>query len=440
MSASWFWNTSSASMPRVPDRFALSLLVVLLMPVGAVAQPSALDTAYAAAESGNWDVSARAWREVLDHSPNLAGAAAFTLRAASADGRIAVRHALLAPPVTRGCRRAEAQLEALWGDPAAGWAALKQLPPGDSTSVAWLEFAEAASASGAPLVARDAYNAVFSAHPSGDVALRAASAALAGGDAAGALAALDQAAALRGASGGTMTSVQLPLRIRALARLGRIGEAEYALQHDGGYLSEDGRAAAMREITWGYVRAGDVARARAAAARFGLADDRDVNGWLALYAGDFKSARRALRPTAGLSGDAVTALALLARTQVDSAPIIGHAFIMLATGDSAAAADLMVQASTTVRDVAPLLLATAARLHAAQHQDIPAIDLWRTVVEQYASAPEAPEADLEWGRALKRHADVNGAIARWEHLILTYPESALVPLARQELGAAKATA
>jgi hypothetical protein len=113
---------------------------------------------------------------------------------------------------------------------------------------------------------------------------------------------------------------------------------------------------------------------------------------------------------------------------------------MLATGDSAAAAELMVQASTTVTDVAPLLLATAARLHAAQHQDIPAIALWRAVVEQYASAPEAPEADLEWGRALKRHSDVNGAIARWEHLILTYPESALVPLARQELGAAKATA
>jgi TolA-binding protein len=69
-----------------------------------------------------------------------------------------------------------------------------------------------------------------------------------------------------------------------------------------------------------------------------------------------------------------------------------------------------------------------------------AIPLWRTVVEQYADAPEAPEADLEWGRALKRGADVTGAVARWEHLILTYPESALVPLARRELEVAKATA
>jgi hypothetical protein len=31
-------------------------------------------------------------------------------------------------------------------------------------------------------------------------------------------------------------------------------------------------------------------------------------------------------------------------------------------------------------------------------------------------------------------------VARWEHLILTYPESALVPLARQEMDAVKSTA
>jgi hypothetical protein len=47
---------------------------------------------------------------------------------------------------------------------------------------------------------------------------------------------------------------------------------------------------------------------------------------------------------------------------------------------------------------------------------------------------------LEWGRALRRSADTAGAVARWEHLILTYPESALVPLARRELEAIKATA
>ena len=91
-------------------------------------------------------------------------------------------------------------------------------------------------------------------------------------------------------------------------------------------------------------------------------------------------------------------------------------------------------------DAAPLLLATAARLHMARHDDGRAIPLWRRVVEQYATAPEAPEADLEWGRALKRQTDHAGAVARWQHLILTYPESALVPQARRELELAKAAA
>jgi hypothetical protein len=114
--------------------------------------------------------------------------------------------------------------------------------------------------------------------------------------------------------------------------------------------------------------------------------------------------------------------------------------VLLARGDTAMAADRFVAASAVVRDAAPLLLATAARLHAAQHHDDLAIPLWRQVVEQYADAPEAPEADLEWGRALRRTSDSAGAVARWEHLILTYPESALVPLARQEMDAVKSTA
>jgi hypothetical protein len=232
----------------------------------------------------------------------------------------------------------------------------------------------------------------------------------------------------------------LPIRVRALVRLGRMDDAELRVRAATNRLSSDMRALLERDITWGYVRSGDIPRARAAATRFGLSNDREVAGWMALYAGDLKDARGALHRTDGLSVDALTALALLARTTVDTAPAVGQAFVLLARGDTAAAADSFVAASSVVRDAAPLLLATAARLHAAQHRDARAISLWRTVIEQYAGAPEAPEADLEWGRALKRGADPAGAIARWEHLILTYPESALVPLARRELEAAKATA
>jgi TolA-binding protein len=190
-------------------------------------------------------------------------------------------------------------------------------------------------------------------------------------------------------------------------------------------------------VAWGYVRAGDIARARAAVGASVLADDEELGGWLALYAGDLKAARAALRQASASSADLVTALAFLARTRADSAPAAGRAFVQLARGDTAAAARAFVEASDVVRDAAPLLLATAARLHEARHEDAAAVPIWRTVVERYSDAPEAAEADLEWGRALRRGRDVAGAEARWEHLILTYPESALVPQARRELESAR---
>jgi hypothetical protein len=273
------------------------------------------------------------------------------------------------------------------------------------------------------------------------VAAHGAAAALASGDAGSALSLLQRAATMPGATdSAVIATTLLPLRIRVLARLGRMSDAEAAIARDGHLLREEARVPIEREIAWGYVSLGDIAHAKAAAAKFGLADDPDVAGWLALYAGDLKTARTDLQHPTGLTSDALTALLLLSRTTVDSAPVVGEAFMLLARGDTTAAADRFVTASSVVRDAAPLLLATAARLHAGQHQDSLAIPLWRTVLEQYATAPEAPEADLEWGRALRRGADTAGAVARWEHLILTYPESALVPLARRELEAIKATA
>jgi tetratricopeptide (TPR) repeat protein len=347
----------------------------------------------------------------------------------------------LAPPTSIGGRRALAQLEISWGSANLGWDAIRDLPVSDSVADAWTDFGDAASAAGSPVVARDAYLAALAVRPSGDLAARAAEAALAAGDATTALSLLDRVmTAAPPADTAALAVALVPVHVRALVRLGRMNDAEQYLRRYAGRAGEQVRTSLARDITWGYARVGDISGARSAATRFGLMNDSTITGWLALYAGDLKNARGALRRTSGLSADALNALALLARTRTDSAPSVGEAFVLLARGDTAMAAERFVAASTVVRDAAPLLLATAARLHAAQHHDDLAIPLWRKVVEQYADAPEAPEADLEWGRALKRTADPAGATARWEHLILTYPESALVPLARQELDAVKATA
>ncbi|NUQ13538.1 MAG: hypothetical protein HUU26_14615, partial [Gemmatimonadaceae bacterium] len=65
--------------------------------------------------------------------------------------------------------------------------------------------------------------------------------------------------------------------------------------------------------------------------------------------------------------------------------------------------------------------------------------IWKALVANHAQSPEAAESDLELARLFRRRGDAAGAIARLEHLILTYPQSALVPQARRELELAKGT-
>jgi hypothetical protein len=78
-------------------------------------------------------------------------------------------------------------------------------------------------------------------------------------------------------------------------------------------------------------------------------------------------------------------------------------------------------------------------VHAARNDVGNAIPVWQRVVEKHGETPEAAEAELEWARALRNSGDVKGAIARLEHLILTAPQSALLPQARRELELARGT-
>ena len=80
-----------------------------------------------------------------------------------------------------------------------------------------------------------------------------------------------------------------------------------------------------------------------------------------------------------------------------------------------------------------ILKVPSARIRAALHDDAQAVALWKRVIERYAETPEAPQAELEWSRALLRAGDRTGAVQHLEHMILTYPASSLVPQARREL-------
>jgi tetratricopeptide (TPR) repeat protein len=387
------------------------------------------------AATGLWELSAQAWREAMVTSPYLDQAAVFSLFPTPDSARAAVRQVFRAPPVHVDSRRALALLELRWSSAREGWLALKDLPPSDDAAKTWEQFGDEAEASGAWLIARDAFAAALARKPTRELAIRAANDALSGGDAASAVKLLEPFAAQSDSE--SVRSV-LPIRVRALSALGRAGDAEALIAANSSRLDSLAKVRLVRMAAWGWVRAGDLAKARAAMGTTPMGEEEDrTMGWISLYEGDLKSARRILKRTAETDPQLVLALALLARTKVDSAPAVGGAFLSLARGDSAAAASQLESAAPQVADSASLMLNAAARIVSARGNDSSAVRLWQVVVEQYSSAPEAAEADLEWARVLRKRGDTAGAVQRLEHMILTYPRSALVPQARRELDLAK---
>lgn len=391
-----------------------------------------LETAQARAATGQWEESARAWRLALVSAPYLEQAAAYALAPAPVPVRDAIRAQFFAPPLLVAARRAVATLESTWGSPANGWLALKDLPPDSAGAAAWLDFAQRAEAEERWTHAREAFGAVLRYQHSPEVALRAAVAALNSGDPGGALAIAPLTGG--GADSARVARTLLPVHVRALAALGRPSSAERLVTSYERFLTPTGRAALARSIAFGWVRVGDMGRARGALSVAGPdADSSDAAGWLALYAGDVASARKLLRGGADASPELALALALVARLKVDSAPALGAAFLTLARGDTASAATALAGTAERFPEVASLALYTAGQWRARRGDHLNAIPLWKRVVEQYAMSAEAPAANLEWSRALTRGGDRTGAASRLEHMILTYPQSALVPQARREL-------
>lgn len=400
------------------------------------AREFATDFADLYATMGRWDAAALAWRDAMTDAPYLDQSASYSLMGAPAAARDGVRQALTAvpgtaPAVAAALDRTRAWLELRWGSPSAAWRALSGLPPSDSTAQLWVDFADEAAHLGGVRAARDALEAAYRVRRDPTLALRAANAALSGGDADGALRLATLASA--GLDSARATVEAMPLRVRALAELGRPREAEQLLAAYGARVTPAQRRQLARALAWGWIRAGDIARARAAAEQGGGEDEDVVSGWLALFDGDLEAARSGLRTAEEKSPEVVTALAFISRANRAHAPGIGGAFLALARGDSARASLAFEQAADSVPEAASFLLALAARVAHARGDEVRALTLWTRLVERHPTSPEAPEADLEWARALQRRGDRDGARARFEHLILTWPDSALVPQAREAL-------
>ncbi|MGQ0538459.1 MAG: hypothetical protein ACT4R6_05900 [Gemmatimonadaceae bacterium] len=395
-------------------------------------QELAAELAQLRAALGLWVASAAAWRDALRTQPHLDQAAVFALLGAPAEKRDSLRGTLRAAPAELGARRLLAALELRWNAPTEAWSALNELAPNESVVAAWVEFAAAAEGMEAWATARDAYQAALTHGAPAEIRLRAAQAAFYGGDFPATVELLLPYGE-RPDSG--VLDIVTALRARAYSALGNAPGVLGLLKRVGAELSPDVREEVGRSVAWAWVRAGQLDSARTAAGADG--DDPRVQAWIALYEGDLQGARGKLRQLGDASPDAVLAQALLSRTGTLRSAGAGAAFLALAQRDSVRALAQFIAAATEVGEGAPLMLGTAARIAAARGGVEQAIELWRRIVERHADAPEAAEADLEWARTLRRGGDNAAAIARLEHLLLTYPQSALAPQARRELDLAR---
>lgn len=401
---------------------------------------------------GDWRAAALAWAMAATELRQLPNAV-NQLEDAPADQRELVIRTLTVPGASIPARRIAAELLVGWGQPGRGWETLSATldPPTPETALALRRFAERASGASpnarrvrglalvrladllpGQLAARMRVEAARALLDAGDrVAARVELAKLAGDPAAPPeVQALAQTALVEAA----LADGELDSAAGALARL----------ESDDRTSSEE-RQRLRHELVAAWIRMGRFDRAEQALGADSSVEALALRGWVHLYQGELKAAVGAFRSAGPYAGDrdAATArtamLALLEQIDPERSPELGAALQVLARGDSQAAVTALRRVAGKVGGGRPDVLLLAGRIAArvGGSQEGMALDLFEEVVRIGGTGAAAPAAELEWARLLLRQGKAADAVTHLEHLVLTYPTSAVVPEARRELERAK---
>lgn len=407
----------------------------------------AIELAEMEQRAGNWDAAAREWARAIAQSHDVAPNAATQLADAPSVMRDRVLRVLLAPEANRGARRLAAEVLLIWGRPNEAWAAMEStLGSRDPATQADLRrFTDVAAGISTPeghRVRGLALSRWADLVPS-PLAERARAEAVRE-----LLEANDRASARRilEAHSGAQGVTQVAL-LQLMIADGQLEAVERRLGSDSGAaLPAEDRASLKLALARARVARGELDRASAA-----LGNDSSVaaiaqRGWIALYRGDLRAAMDAFRIAGPYAGDRSSAtdrtamMALLQRVQEPSSAELGAALLALARGDSAAAVAALRRAAGALSPqggrLEVLLIAgqVAARLG---QQEVTAVALFDEIVRAGGDGAAPAAAELEWSRLLIRRGQAAEAIPHLEHLILTYPNSAVVPEARRELERAR---
>lgn len=203
-------------------------------------------------------------------------------------------------------------------------------------------------------------------------------------------------------------------------------------------LQSDDRDRLALRLAEGWVRRGRLGRADTLVAADSSVEALALRGRIALFRGDLGAARELLREAGPFAGDRADAtqrvgvLGLLQVVQVDTLESLGTALLRLEQGDSATAARLVEQAAQGLppdHGGAELLL-LAGQIQAGLNRVAEADRLLRAAIEQNVAASSAAAEYALAGMLLRQGSNAQ-AITALEHLLLTWPTSAVVPEARR---------
>ncbi|HYF39657.1 MAG TPA: tetratricopeptide repeat protein [Gemmatimonadales bacterium] len=415
-------------------------------------RPDALsaELAQLALSEGDYASALREWLLASRKLPGYRATAVAALSQAPEAARPELLR-ILASNADPSARRLEAELRARWGDPAGALrVVMAALPPDRVQAIimlrALLDQVRLMQTPEALQVQGQILEAVAERSPqlqASRLRLEAAQAYASAGDKAGARRMLGGLAADRSAPASVSSDAATTL-VGVLIDEGKLDEAEQRLRTLKRDVSADEFDSMRRKLVIARIRSGDLERADSMIAADSSIEGLALSGRVRLYRGDIRGAVERFKAAGPYSGDRIEAtrrtalLALLQPLEVDTQPALGRALFRLEQGDTAAAVQALEQLASefpSQHGGAEIGL-LAGRLLAGSGKAAEAERLFRSAASRDAPAT-APAAELALAELLLSQGRPGEAVQVLEHLILTYPQSALVPQARRKLDEAR---
>lgn len=398
----------------------------------------------------DYNSALREWLLAVRRLPGYRATAVATLSQAPVPARAELLQTLAREPDLVS-RRMEADLRARWGDPLGAFRILAPALPVDRAPAiavlrGLLDQLRTLRSSGAKQAQGLVLEAIAARSPevqASRLRLEAAQAYTAAGDRAAARRTLGSLADDRAAPQSVSSDAATTL-VSVLISEGKLDQAAKRTAELRPKLSADEYDGLRRAVALGWMKSGDLTRADSAVARDSSVEGLALSGRIRLYQGDIRGAIELFKGAGPYAGDRAEAthrtalLALLQPLERDSMPELGRALFQLERGDTAeaiiglerAAAELPAQHGGAELNL------LAGRLAAASGKPADAERLLRAAAVKDAPLT-APAADLALSELLiSAHREAE-AVRVLEHLILTYPTSALVPQARRKLDEAR---